>query len=179
MAPAPVVLILGAGPRVGASVAQSLASRGYHVAIASRKGLNAKNEAGYFSLRADFTKPETIPIIFAAVKAEFGVSPSVIVYNAASLTPPSDKESVLSISSNKILSDLNVNTISPFVAAQEAVRAWETLPSEDKKTFIYTGNVQNAQIVPVPMMLDLGMGKAASAYWIGVADTAYEFKGYR
>jgi len=59
------------------------------------------------------------------------------------------------------------------------VRAWETLPSEDKKTFIYTGNVQNAQIVPVPMMLDLGMGKAASAYWIGVADTAYEFKGYR
>jgi len=31
----------------------------------------------------------------------------------------------------------------------------------------------------VPMMLNLGVGKAASAYWVGLADGAYSAQGYR
>jgi hypothetical protein len=64
---------------------------------------------------------------------------------------------------------LNVNTVSPFVAAQHAVRGWETLPKEVKKTFIYTGNIMIVPIVPMPMMADLGMGKVASAFWMLVS----------
>lgn len=179
MAASPVVLILGAGPRVGASVAETFASNGYKVAVASRKGTDAKNDKGYLSLKADFAKPNSIPALFAAVSAEFHAAPSVVIYNAAALTPPPDKDSALSISAESVAKDLNVNTVSPYVAAQQAIAAWETLPAETKKTFIYTGNIQNAVVLPVPLMLDLGMGKSASAYWVGVADMTYKAKGFR
>ncbi len=179
MAANPVILILGAGPRIGASVAEKFASNGYKVAVASRKGSDTKTTSGFLSLKADFTKPDSIPALFDAVKAEFHASPSVVVYNAAALTPPPDKDSVLSIPAESVASDLNVNTISPYVAAQQAVSGWETLPEEAKKTFIYTGNIANVSILPVPLMLNLGMGKSASAFWIGVADTTFKARGYR
>jgi len=174
-----VVLILGAGPRVGASVAEKFASNGYTVVVASRKGSGSKTAEGYLSLHADFTKPDSVPALFDTVKSNFNTFPSVVVYNAAALTPPPDKDTVFSIPSDRVASDLNVNTISPWVAAQQAAIGWATLPAETKKTFIYTGNIQNVSIIPMPMMLDLGMGKAASAYWLGVADMTNTVKGSR
>jgi NAD(P)-dependent dehydrogenase (short-subunit alcohol dehydrogenase family) len=179
MATNPVVLILGAGPRIGAAVAEKFASNGYQVAVASRSGSGTKTAKGFLSLKADFTKPDSIPALFDAVKTEFHTSPSVVVYNAAALTNPPDKDSALSISAESVALDLNVNTISPYVAAQQAVSGWETLPKDPKKTFIYTGNITNVSILPMPLMLDLGMGKSASAYWIGVADATYSARGFR
>lgn len=175
-----VVLILGAGPRIGTSVAQKFASLGYKVAIVSRKGGNdTKTTEGILSFKADFSKPESIPALFEAVKAKFHTSPSVVIYNAAALTPPPVKDSLFSISAESVASDLNVNTVSPYVAAQQAVLGWETLPQETKKTFIYTGNIMNVSVVPMPMMLDLAMGKSASASWIGLADAVSTDKGFR
>lgn len=174
-----VVLILGAGPRIGASVAIKFASNGYSVALASRSGTGTKTDNGFLSLKADFAKPDSIPALFAAVKAEFQTFPAVIIYNAGSLTVPSDKDSVLSVPATSVASDLDVNTISPYVAAQQAVEGWKTLPKETKKTFIYTGNITNVAIVPLPMMLDIGIGKSATAFWIGLADTLYADQGFR
>ena len=179
MAANPVVLILGAGPRIGASVAERFANNGYKVAIASRSGSGTKTAKGFLSLKADFTNPDSIPALFDAVKTEFHTSPSVVVYNAAALTNPPDKDSIFSISTESVVLDLSVNTISPYVAAQQAVSGWETLSKETKKTFIYTGNILNVSIVPMPLMLDLGMGKSASAFWVGVADATYSAKGLR
>ena len=179
MAANPVVLILGAGPRIGASVADKFASNGYQVAVASRSGSGTKTAKGYLSLKADFAKPDSIPVLFDAVKTEFHTVPTVVVYNAATLTPPPDKDSALSIPAESVAADLSVNTVSPYVAAQQAISGWETLPKETKKTFIYTGNIQNVLVIPMPMMLDLGMGKSATAYWIGLADATYSAKGYR
>jgi NAD(P)-dependent dehydrogenase (short-subunit alcohol dehydrogenase family) len=179
MASPSVALILGSGPRVGASVAEKFASNGYKVVVASRKGTGSKTDEGYFSLKVDLTKPDSIPALFDAVKAEFNVPPSVVIYNAASLTPPPDKDSVLSVPVDSVVSDLNINTVSPYVVAQQAVAGWETLPKETKKTFIYTGNILNVSVFPVPVYLNLGMGKAASAFWIGVSDTTYTARGYR
>src|SRR5437870_2940552 len=99
MAANSVILILGSGPRVGASVAKKFASLGYKVAIASRKGTGSRTAEGYLSLKADFSRPDTVPSLFDAVKAEFDAPPSVVVYNAAALTPPPDQKSVLSIPS--------------------------------------------------------------------------------
>jgi hypothetical protein len=121
----------------------------------------------------------SIPEHFDAVKAEFHAVPNVVVYNAASLTPPADKESALSIPAERVISDLNVNTVSPYVAAQQAIKEWNMMSDETKKSFIYTGNVLNVSTVPVPLVLDLGMGKAASAFWIGVADQTYSARGFR
>jgi NAD(P)-dependent dehydrogenase (short-subunit alcohol dehydrogenase family) len=179
MAANPVVLILGAGPRIGASVAEKFASNGYQVAVASRSGSGTRTAQGFLSLKADFTKPDSIPALFDAVKIEFHTSPSVVVYNAAALTNPHDKDSVFSISAESVALDLNVNTISPYVAAQQAVSGWEILPKEIKKTFIYTGNIMNVSIVPMPLMMDLGMGKSASAFWIGLADATFSARGFR
>jgi NAD(P)-dependent dehydrogenase (short-subunit alcohol dehydrogenase family) len=174
-----VALILGAGPRVGSAVASKFASSGYAVALASRKGSGAVNADGYLTIKADLTKTESIKEAFGAAKAQFGSAPSVVVYNAAALTPPPVEGSPLSIPAESFVSDLTLNTTSPYVAAQQALEGWATLPQDVTKAFIYTGNVLNVQILPVPLFLTLGVGKSASAYWIGTADAAYADKGYR
>lgn len=175
----PVVLILGAGPRIGAAVASKFASNGYKFAIASRKGTDSETPEGHFSAKADFADPSSLPALFKAVTDKLGAAPSVVIYNAPSLTPPPVEGFVLSIPAARFTHDLNVNTVSAYVAAQEAAKGWETLPAETKKSFIYTGNILNVAVLPVPLMLDLGVGKAASAYWLGVADATLSVKGYR
>ena len=176
---APVVLILGAGPRVGAAVAEKYASIGYKVALASRSGSGTKDASGFLSLRADFARPETVPPLFDAVRAEFRAAPSVVVYNAAAATPPPDPASVFSVPAEAFAKDLAINTTSAYVAAQHAVKGWETLPADARKTFIYTGNILNVALLPVPLFLTIGAGKSASSFWLSLADTLYSAKGFR
>lgn len=118
-----VVLILGAGPRIGAAVAERFSSNGYQVALASRSGSGTKNDKGFLSLKADFSQPDTIPSLFKAVKAEFHSPPNIIVYNAGSLTNPPEKEDPLSIAAEDVQKDFVVNTVTPYVAAHEAAKA--------------------------------------------------------
>lgn len=172
----PVALILGAGPRVGISVAKKLAGEGYKVAIVSRSGASTE---GFLSLKADFTKPNSIPALFKAVESEFHAPPSVIVYNAAARTLPPVENSLFSLSAEDLVSDFNVNVLGAYVAAQQAVAEWEKLPKEEKKTFIYTGNIMNTAIIPMAAAVNLGLGKSASSYWIGLADMLYKANGYR
>jgi NAD(P)-dependent dehydrogenase (short-subunit alcohol dehydrogenase family) len=90
---APVILILGAGPGIGQSVAEAFAKKGYKVALAARSMQNGTGEDGYLRLQIDFTKPENIAQAFSKVKEEFGI-PTVVVYNGTlstlsiSLKPP-------------------------------------------------------------------------------------------
>lgn len=175
----PIALILGSGPRVGSSIAKSLAAKGYQIVVTSRHGTGAKTPEGYFSLKADFNKPESIPSVFDTIKSEFNASPSVVVYNAAAATTPPKQDSVLSLPLDNFNADLNVNTVSAYVAAQQAVLGWDTLPADTKKSFIYTGNILNISILPVPFVLTLGTGKAASAFWLGLSDATYAPKGFR
>lgn len=181
MAAKPVALILGAGPRIGTSVANKLAAQGYKVALVSRsgKGVNGTPNTGFLSLQADFTKPDSVPALFVAVESEFHAPPSVVVYNAGARTVPPVEDKLFSNPAESVISDFNVNTLSPYIAAQQAVKGWETLPKEVKKTFIYTGNAANTRIAPIAATLNLGMGKSASSYWIGLADTLYKAQGFR
>ena len=178
MSSKPVVLILGSGPRVGAAVAKQFANTGYLVAVASRKATVDKTAEGYLSVKADLSNPSSVPTVFDAVKAEFQNAPSVVVYNAAALTPPVGDD-LFSISTESLAANLNTNTVSVYAAAQEAVKGWETLPKDAKKVFIYTGNKQNTGIGPILLTVTLGIGKSASAYLIGAADTQYSNIGYR
>lgn len=179
MTSTPVVFILGAGPRIGASVAEKFSKKGYKVAIASRKGTDSKTTEGFLSIKADLADPASIPALFEKVTAEFHTAPSVVIYNAPSLTPPPAHDDIFSIPAARFSHDLNVNTVSAYAAAQSAVAGWESLPKETRKTFIYTGNMLNVAVLPVPLMVDLGVGKAASAYWIGVADATLSARGFR
>jgi len=181
MAANPVALILGAGPRIGISTATKFASLGYKVAVVSRSGIGASIAPieGFLSLKADFTNPDSIPELFNAVESEFHSPPSVIVYNAGARTVPPVEDSVFSNSAESLVSDFNVNVLSAYVAAQQAVRGWETLPKDVKRTFIYTGNIMNTMIIPIAATVNLGIGKSASAYWIGLADALYQAQGSR
>ncbi|KAK0716784.1 hypothetical protein B0T26DRAFT_853394 [Lasiosphaeria miniovina] len=179
MSTKPVALILGAGPRVGSAVANKLASSGYAVAVASRKGTDSRSKEGFFAVKIDLSQPTSVKTAFDAVKTEFGAPPSLVVYNAATFTAPPVEGSILSIPAERVASDLNVNTVSPFAAAQQAVEGWATLPKDAAKVFIYTGNVQNTKIVPVPLTVTLGVGKSAASYWLGMADNTYSAQNYR
>jgi NAD(P)-dependent dehydrogenase (short-subunit alcohol dehydrogenase family) len=113
MAANPVILILGAGTRIGVSVAEKFASNGHKVAVVSRSWSDTKSDKGFLSLKADFTKPKSIPVQFGAVKTEFYTCPSVVVYNVAARMNPPDKDSIFAIAAENVALDLNVNTISP------------------------------------------------------------------
>jgi NAD(P)-dependent dehydrogenase (short-subunit alcohol dehydrogenase family) len=181
MAAKPVALILGAGPRIGISVAKKFASQGYNVAIVSRSGSGASTAPteGFLSLKADFTKPDSVPALFDAVESAFHAPPSVVVFNAGARTVPPVENNLFSNSAENLVSDFNVNVLSAYIAAQQAVRGWATLPQEVKRTFIYTGNIMNTTIIPMAAAVNLGIGKSASSYWIGLADTLYQAQGSR
>lgn len=179
MATNPVVLILGSGPRIGTAVAKKFAGNGYKVAIVSRNGTGTNTTEGYLSLKADFAKPDTIPALFETIKKTFQTSPSVVIYNAGSLTPPPVADDIFSVPAERVESDLVVNAVSPYVAAQQAVSGWKTLPEGTKKTFIYTGNITNVATIPVPLFLNLGIGKSAASSWVGLADVLYSKTGVR
>ena len=93
---------------------------------------------------------------------------------AATSNPPNDP---LSLQLTDFSRDLNVNTVSPFVAAQQAVAGFAQLPATASKTFIYTGNILNTAIIPP--LLDLGVGKSATAHIIRSAAAAYKDRGYK
>ena len=76
----PIILIFGAGPRIGASVAKAFAAKGYKVALASRKASEANNTANEIHIQSDLADPGTVVTAFSQVKASLGI-PSVVVYN--------------------------------------------------------------------------------------------------
>lgn len=76
----PVIFILGAGSRIGASVAKAFAAKGYKVALASRKASEANNTANEIYIQSDLADPGTVVNAFSQVKASLGI-PSVVVYN--------------------------------------------------------------------------------------------------
>lgn len=82
----------------------------------------------------------------------------------------------LSLDKRDLIDDLTANVISGYLAAQEAVNGWETLPDGIPKSFIYTGNALNqANISAIP---SLGMSKMAAHYFIEAAINDYSGKGY-
>ena len=175
----PVALVFGAGPRIGASVAKEFVRNGYEVAVVSRKGTDSRTEQGYLSLTADLSDVKDIPAIYDRVRSELRAPPSVVVWNAAARSVPPVENNIFTMSHDVIAKDLNVNTLGPFVAAQQALEAWKTLPAGIKKTFIYTGNKLNVKVLPVPATITLGIGKAATAFWISLADATYKEEGVR
>jgi NAD(P)-dependent dehydrogenase (short-subunit alcohol dehydrogenase family) len=82
-ATSPVILILGAGPRVGLTTAKTFASKGYKVAVASRSLKETDSTDQQLNIKSDFNNPEDVVNAFAKVRKELGI-PSVVVYNGMS-----------------------------------------------------------------------------------------------
>ncbi|KAF5002846.1 hypothetical protein FDECE_10508 [Fusarium decemcellulare] len=174
-----IALILGAGPRVGTGVAQEFAKSGFKVAVVSRSGSDSTTSEGYLSLKADLADLSSIQGIFQRVQNEWNSHPNVVIWNVGARTVPPVEDDMFSLSQESLTHDININTLGPFIAAQQAVDGWKKLPEGTKKTFIYIGNKMNIQPVPVPATATLGIGKSASSFWINLADTLSRSKGIR
>lgn len=190
MASSRVALVVGVGSNVGTSVVKGFLAAGYRVAAVSRSGA-AGNDGGddnsFHAIQADASDPSAVPQIFAdlvSAKKDWPF-PSVIVWNAASLTPPpeTDAENPLAVPLAGLDKDLGLMVKSPYLAAQTAVEAWRTSsPTKDgerKGTFIMTGNILPRKIMPLPKMTTLGIGKSGANYWVGLADAVFKEKGIR
>jgi len=171
----PVILILGSGPNVGQHVARAFAAKGYKVALASRRLKEEDSTMDQVNISSDLSDPDSVIGVFSKVKALLGL-PSVVIYNAGAATR-NDAKNPLSLPLVDFTRDLNINTISAFVAAQQAVLGFEQLPDSASKTFIYTGNILNTTTM-APLM-DLGVGKSATAHIIESAATAYIDRGFK
>jgi hypothetical protein len=88
-----------------------------------------------------------------------------------------DAKDPLSLPLADFMRDFTISTTSAFVAAQQAVLSFKELPDSAARTFIYTGNITNE--MPLAPLLDLGVGKSATAHIIQSAAAAYKDKGYK
>lgn len=88
-----------------------------------------------------------------------------------------DAKNPLSLPLEDFTRNFAVNITSAYVAAQQAVLAFEQLPESAAKTFIYTGNITN--VTSLPRFLESGVGKSAAAHIIQTAAAAYKEKGFK
>lgn len=191
------ILVLGAGPRVGYSVAQKFKVEGYNVAVGSRKpDTEAATKAGFLPITVDLTNIQSVEEAFVQVTKEFGPL-NVIVYNgkslllkisslsraecfdtAATVTFPKDfANPFATVDPEAFVKDLNLNLVGAYVAIREAVKGFENLDSNAPKAFIATGNVLPWQ--PHPAGVTLGSGKAALTHVIAIGADAYKGSNYR
>ncbi|THV63906.1 NAD(P)-binding protein [Aureobasidium pullulans] len=157
------ILFLGAGGNIGASSVKLFKSKGYKVASVARTIRKEVAEHSDLVMTADFSDPTTIKGIFETVEREIGV-PNVVIYNPYSWSIGTDPSNPLSTPIEGVQKDLAINTVSAYAVAQAAVETFDKLPSDVKKTFIYTGNTSNTAIVPMALLL--GLTKSSTWYMI-------------
>ena len=75
-----IVLILGAGPSLGKTIASQFAENGYQIALAARSLSTEWSREGFFRVRADVSSPEAVTEIFETVRQKVGY-PNVVIYN--------------------------------------------------------------------------------------------------
>lgn len=194
MSTAPVALILGAGANVGQNVARAFLAKGYKTVLASRSLKEEDSTSSQINIRSDFSDPESVAQVFSKVQSTLG-HPHVVVYNgmphatpprqciitnsflAAAAVTPGDAKDPLALDLDKFSRDLAINTTSAFAAAQQAAGAFAKLPETASRTFIYTGNITN--VTAFPALLDLGVGKSATAHIVECAAEGYKEKGFK
>ncbi|KAI0532417.1 hypothetical protein GGR58DRAFT_180246 [Xylaria digitata] len=162
----PVALIIGVGAAVGSASAEAFAAAGYKVAVASRTQRLDSSKFPFFEF--DAAEPAEVPALFEKVRKEVGV-PEVVIYNAYASSPIGRSE-VLDIDTPEgFQKRLNVNAVSPTIAANEAVKGFLELESQGKlgsggATYLFTGNALNEK--PLRGFFTLGIGKATTAYTV-------------
>jgi hypothetical protein len=90
------------------------------------------------------------------------------------VTPPDDP---FSAPLKTLEASRRVGLDSAYIAAQEALRIFKSLPTSSPKAFIYTGNTLNQ--IAIPGVLPFALPKVAAAMLIEYAANAYGKDGYR
>lgn len=192
-----VALIFGVGSNIGASLVKGFLGAGYRIATVARSqppSARTSTPSTLLHIQADLADPANVPSVFAQLGAAGWPAPSVVIWNASAWTRPaaSDPENPLEVPLEGFHRDMELMVTSPYVAAREAVRAWRRKGEEEgeakggggggrgrKGTFIMTGNLLPRKILPVPALVDGGVGKSAANYWVGLSDATFRKEGIR
>jgi len=171
------IIVLGAGPGIGYSVAKKFKAEGYQVAVGSRQPDSNKATAeGFLPFTVDLTDVQSVEAAFALVNEKYG-APNVVVYNAATLTVPSNFEDPFGVSPDAFVKDLGVNTIGAYTTLNQAVKGFKSLDAGTPIAFIVTGNV--LPFKPLPVGVTLGTGKAAVAHLINIGAITYTKSNFK
>jgi len=186
MAATKTALIFGAGSNIGAASVKAFLGAGYHVATVSRSSPSSSSSStptpsNILPIQADLSDVAAIPGIYERVAAAGWEFPSLVVWNAASITRPvgEDPNNPLEVPLDGFDTDLNLMVRSPYVAAREAVREWKKAEGSRKGTFVMTGNLLPKKILKIPALVTCGVGKAGGNYWVGLSDAVFRDQGIR
>lgn len=176
----PILLVLGAGKKLGTKIPEVFSKHGFKIALVARSLDEGLQHNGYYHFRADFSDPECIPEVFEKVKQKVGI-PTVVVYNAVqySLDDPADPFASLAPESvSKFHTAIAVNGTTPLIALHHAITSFRLLPPGTAgKTFIFTGNILNHS--QFKNRLCFGTAKTLCAYGIRFASVAYAKDGLK
>jgi short-subunit dehydrogenase len=153
------LLLIGAGPGLGMSVARRFADGGYRVTLVARSadGLGhladslAETGAQIDTIAADASDPEGLGARIAELYNEQG-APGLIIYNAVMGAP----DKLLSSSVEHLQTAYSVDVISAIVVTQVAAPAMRAARSG---TIIVTGG--GFADHPIPALASVSLGKAA------------------
>jgi NAD(P)-dependent dehydrogenase (short-subunit alcohol dehydrogenase family) len=192
----PVAFVIGAGPGVGLTVARHLAAQGYKLAIGSRNpDTEGAKKEGFFPVKLDIAKHETISKGFTDLEAHYGTPASVVIYNGAYLcaaslcrltrwpSPPAASHAPppktadpfgLPFDAFESIADGGVGV---YAAVQGAVAGFRKVAGHPR-VFIVTGN-----LLPfVPARADyfaLGVQKRVAAALVEQGAASYAADGFR
>ncbi len=141
----PVALIVGGGPGVSASCARLFCAHGMTVAIAARNPDKAvlqslATQHGVKNYACDASNPTSVEHLFTQVSEELG-PPTLVVHNIDGRSPDVFRKPITEVDPDLVLSTLQNSSFSAFLVGQQAARAMQPLPTNDKGkkgTIIFT-----------------------------------------
>ncbi|TDD22342.1 SDR family NAD(P)-dependent oxidoreductase [Nonomuraea diastatica] len=143
----PGVVVIGAGPGIGRSVARRFAKEGMEVALVSRSGTTLDLD-GARAYRADSADEDELRAALDAAAADLG-TPDVVVYNAAVIRPDTPAEA----SMRTHLGTWAVNVVGALITAAHVAPA---MARRGGGSFLITGGMPE----PKAAYTSLSLGKA-------------------
>ncbi|MFF4614295.1 SDR family NAD(P)-dependent oxidoreductase [Nonomuraea jabiensis] len=156
----PGVVIIGAGPGIGRSVARRFAREGVPVALVSRTGTTLDLD-GVLAYKADSADEDRLRAALDAAAAELG-TPDAVVYNAAIIRPDTPGEA----SVRAHLDAWAVNVVGALVAAAHVAPA---MARRGSGSFLITGGMPE----PKAQYVSLSLGKAGVRTLAALLDQEY------
>jgi short-subunit dehydrogenase len=151
------VLVIGAGPGLGAAVARRFGREGFAVTLAARSEQNLAGLAAELrnagmtvdTVHADAAEPRTFRTALAELAGS--TTPGVVVYNAAVITT----DNILTAGTDHLLETYAIDVLGAVIAAQVFTPA---MRRARRGTFLATGG--HPGVTPEPAYASLSLGKA-------------------
>ncbi|MFD2329237.1 SDR family NAD(P)-dependent oxidoreductase [Cohnella sp. GCM10020058] len=154
----PLLVVVGAGAGVSASVARKFGSEGFKVALIARRKASlealAEELTGQgidtFPVEADASVPASVEEAFGRIRASFG-EPSALLYNAAAIT----RSAVSNLDEQQLIDDFKVNVVGALTSVKQVVPSFV---ARKHGTILITGG--GLALSPNPAYASLSIGKA-------------------